>query len=76
VLGKFFEEPFVSVLPITHSVARHYGRIFAQLRRAGTPIPINDIWIAASAMDCGGHLLTFDQDYGHVESLDCTILEC
>lgn len=75
VLGQFLEEFFVSVLPVTHAVARHYGRIFAQLRRAGTPIPINDIWIAASAMDCGGHLLTFDRDYGHVESLDCTILE-
>jgi tRNA(fMet)-specific endonuclease VapC len=75
LLGEFLGESFVSVLPVTHSVARHYGRIFAQLRRAGTPIPINDIWIAASTMDCGGHLLTFDQDYQQVESLDRTILE-
>jgi tRNA(fMet)-specific endonuclease VapC len=75
VLGQFLEEPFVTVLPVTPAVARHYGRIFAQLRRAGTPIPTNDIWIAASVVDCGGHLLTFDQDYQRIETLDCTILE-
>ena len=75
VLGQFLEEPFVSLLDVTPSVARHYGRLFASLRRAGTPIPINDIWIAAATSDCGGHLLTFDDDYRKVESLDCTILE-
>jgi tRNA(fMet)-specific endonuclease VapC len=75
LLSQFLDEPFVSILPVTHAVARRYGQIFAQLRRVGTPIPINDIWIAASAMDCGGHLLTFDQDYQQVEALDCTILE-
>jgi tRNA(fMet)-specific endonuclease VapC len=75
LLGEFLQEPFVSILPVTVSVARRYGLIFAQLRRAGTPIPVNDIWIAASALDSGGHLLTFDADFGYVGSLDCTILE-
>jgi tRNA(fMet)-specific endonuclease VapC len=75
LLSQFLEEPFVSILPVTRAVARRYGQLFAQLRRAGTPIPINDIWIAASVLDCGGHLLTFDEDFRCVESLDCTILE-
>jgi tRNA(fMet)-specific endonuclease VapC len=74
VLGEFLAESFVSILPVTHAVARRYGRLFADLRRAGTPIPINDIWIAATALDCGGHLLTFDGDFGRIPSLDCTIL--
>ena len=73
-LGEFLDEPFVSVLELTRSVARRYGLLFAALRRAGTPIPINDVWIAAAAQDCGGHLVTFDDDYRQVESLDCTIL--
>lgn len=73
-LGEFLEEPFVSVLDLTPSVARHYGRLFARLRHAGTPIPINDVWIAAATVDCGGHLVTFDDDYRRVESLDCTVL--
>ena len=58
-LSEFLEEPFVSVLPTTPEVARRYGEIFARLRKAGTPIPVNDIWIAAATVDCGGHLLTF-----------------
>jgi tRNA(fMet)-specific endonuclease VapC len=74
-LGEFLAEPFVSSLPVTPAVARRYGHVFAELRRNGTPIPVNDIWIAASSLDCGGHLLTFDGDYKNVASLDCTILE-
>jgi tRNA(fMet)-specific endonuclease VapC len=74
VLSEFLAEPFVAVLPLTLGVARHYGRIFAELRRAGAPLPINDVWIAAMTRDCGGHLLTFDTDFGRVPALDCTIL--
>lgn len=73
-LRQFLDEPFVSVLETTSPVARRYGRLFARLRRAGTPIPTNDVWIAAVTEDCGAHLVTFDQHYRHVESLDCTIL--
>jgi len=75
LLGELLHEPFVGVRPVTAAVARRYGQIFAQLRRSGTPIPVNDIWIAASTLDCGGHLLTFDDDYKNVASLDCTILK-
>jgi tRNA(fMet)-specific endonuclease VapC len=74
MLAEFLAESFVSVLPVTAAVARRYGRLFAELRRAGTPIAINDVWIAATALDCGGHLLTFDGDFGRIVSLDCTIL--
>lgn len=55
-------------------MAHHYGRLFASLRRAGTPIPINDVWIAATALDCGGHLLTFDGDLDKLPSVDRTVL--
>jgi tRNA(fMet)-specific endonuclease VapC len=74
LLAELLAENFVSTLPVTPAVARRYGRLFADLRRAGTPIPINDIWIAATALDCGGHLLTFDNDFEQIGSLDCTVL--
>lgn len=74
LLAEFLDEPFVAILPVTPTVARHYGRVFAGLRRSGTPIPINDIWIAATTLDCGGHLLTFDGDFQSVAALDCTVL--
>lgn len=70
VLEDFLEEPFVDLLPITAAVARQYGRVFAALRRSGTPIPVNDIWIAATTIDCGGTLLTFDRDFARVAGLD------
>lgn len=74
-LREFLEEPFVAVLETTPEVARRYGGLFARLRQAGTPIPVNDIWIAAACQDCGGHLLTFDQDFGRLPELDQTLLE-
>jgi tRNA(fMet)-specific endonuclease VapC len=74
-LIEFLSEPFVAILPTTLGVARRYGQIFSELRRAGTPIPTNDIWIAAVTLDCGGHLLTFDGDFRYIRGLDCTVLE-
>jgi tRNA(fMet)-specific endonuclease VapC len=49
--------------------------VYAALRRAGTPIPVNDMWIAATALDQGACLLTFDQDFQRVAGLDHVLLE-
>ncbi len=75
VLGEFLDEPFVSISSITTDTVQYYARIFAALRLAGTPIPVNDVWIAATTMECGGHLLTYDTDYGRISGLDYTLLE-
>ena len=75
VLVEFLDEPFVNIQNLTVVTARYYGRLFAALRRAGTPIPINDVWIAATTMECGGHLLTFDADYRRVPDLEHTVLD-
>ncbi len=74
-LASFLTEPFVTILPTTSEVAHRYGQVFARLRRRGTPIPVNDIWIAAATVDCGGRLLTFDGDFQRVESLDYVLLK-
>ncbi len=73
-LAEFLGEPFVTVWPTTIAVARHYGRLFAELKRAGTPIPVNDVWIAAACLDSVGRLLTFDPDFKHINGLECTVL--
>ena len=75
ILDEFLDEPFTSVMDVTATTVRYYARIIASLRRAGTPIPVNDVWIAASAMECNGHLLTFDRDYRRILNLDHTLLE-
>jgi len=74
-LSEFLDEPFVSVVDVTAVTGRHYGRIFCALRLAGTPIPINDVWIAATTVECGGHLVTFDQDFRRVPGLELTLLD-
>src|SRR3954468_9756865 len=56
-LEEFLREDFVGVLPVTTDVARRYGELFVELRTAGTPIPINDIWIAATTIDAGAELV-------------------
>ena len=74
VLAEFLGEPFVNVLDVTRATVRHYAAIVAALRRAGTPIPMNDVWIAATTLERHGRLLTFDRDYLRVPSLDCSLL--
>lgn len=74
-LESYLEEAFVRVLPVTPAVARQYGRVFSSLRRAGTPLPVNDIWIAAATLDCGGTLLTFDRDFARIPGLDHVTLD-
>ncbi len=74
-LSDFLAEPFVAVIAVSDTVARLYGRVYAGLRRAGTPIPANDMWIAACTIDHGGCLLTFDHDFDHVDGLDRLVLD-
>jgi tRNA(fMet)-specific endonuclease VapC len=73
-LDEFLREDFVAVLPVTTDVARRYGELFAELRAAGTPIPINDVWIAATTIDAGAELITFDTDFERIARLERTIL--
>ena len=74
-LAEFLAESFVVVAPVSATVARQYGRLYVALRRAGTPIPVNDMWIAATAIDQGGCLLTFDGDFEYVAGLDRIVLD-
>jgi tRNA(fMet)-specific endonuclease VapC len=66
-LEDFLQTPYVDLLPVTLVTADRFGRIAAALRRKGRPIPTNDIWIAAHAMESGAELLSFDQ---HFEEID------
>lgn len=72
-LSDFLREPYVEINETTADVARRYGEVFAALRRAGTPIPVNDIWIAAATIDVGAHLITFDGDFSKVVGLSHTL---
>ena len=65
-LRKFLGSPRVAILDVTEETAERYAVILNSLWQAGTPIPTNDIWIAASAMEHGLQLLTTDEHYQKV----------
>ncbi len=68
-LDEFLASPFVEFHPATLKTADRFGRISAELRRAGTPIPVNDVWIAAQAMASGAVLLTGDGHFDRIPGL-------
>lgn len=73
-LAEFLREEFVVTASVTPEVASRYGHLFAQLRRAGTPLATNDLWIAAAALEAGAHLITFDRDFARIPGLLHTVL--
>lgn len=73
-LDRFLENRFVEFLPVSYTTADRFGRIAALLRRRGTPMPSNDIWIAAHAIESGAELLSFDRHFENIESLVWTKL--
>lgn len=69
ILGQFLAKPGVSVLEATMETAECFGMIKAALRAAGRPIPINDVWIAAHALDSGAVLVTYDEHFRDIPGL-------
>jgi tRNA(fMet)-specific endonuclease VapC len=68
-LARFLDAPRVAVLPITAQTADSYALVYSGLRRKGHPIPTNDLWIAASALEHGAALLTRDGHFSHIDGL-------
>ncbi len=69
ILGRFLAKPRVSVLEATAETADYFGMIKAALKKSGQPIPVNDIWIAAHALETASVLLTFDPHFLAVPGL-------
>ena len=65
-LADFLASPRVSISIIDDSTAECYATILRSLQQTGSPIPTNDVWIAASAMQHGAKLLTLDQHFSRV----------
>ena len=74
-LGEFLAEPVCSVLDVDDEAASIYAEIVVELRRAGTPLPTNDIWIAALAAREGLTVLTFDRHFERIGRVGKIILD-
>ena len=68
-LTRFLESPRVSLIDIDEETAERYAVIFTSLRAAGTPVPTNDLWIAASAMQYGLRVLTRDEHFQRIPQI-------
>lgn len=63
IFQEFLSSPRVRVIDINEETSERYAVILKYLRSAGTPVPTNDLWIAASAMQYGLKVLTTDKHY-------------
>lgn len=68
-LEQFLSNRRVEICSLTEQTAIFYAEIFGTLQRKGTPIPLNDIWIAASAMEQGAILLSADAHFNRIDGL-------
>ena len=74
-LNEFLRHEIVDLIPLGEITADRYSRIAHQLRKQGTPIPTNDIWIAAQAMEHGAELITSDRHFEQLPGLVYTLFE-
>ncbi|MCO6475762.1 MAG: type II toxin-antitoxin system VapC family toxin [Phaeodactylibacter sp.] len=68
-LGGFLDKPNVFLLDATKDTSEFFASIKKQLKIKGTPIPLNDVWIAAHTMEMGAELITYDKPFQHVPGL-------
>lgn len=74
-LDAFLGSSAVELLPIDAETSRHYAEIVAELRKAGTPVPTNDIWIAAVAARNGVSVLTCDNHFERIGRVGAIVVE-
>jgi tRNA(fMet)-specific endonuclease VapC len=70
VLTQFLQRPRVNLLLADGETTRHYASLFRQLRAQGTPIPTNDLWIAALAIQHDLILLSRDEHFRHLPQIE------
>ena len=69
VLTRFLDSPRVGLLFADEGTTHHHASLFRQLRVQGTPIPSNDLWIAALVVQHGLSLLSRDEHFAHLPQL-------
>lgn len=73
-LHAFLANPAVELLTVDGEVSQHYADIVADLRRRGTPLPTNDMWIAATAARAGAIVLTYDEHFDVISRVGSVLL--
>ena len=74
-LEKFLETDSVREVETTGKTSVYYAKIFQDLKAKGKPIPINDMWIAAAALERGVELCSFDEHFSNIAMLQFVKLD-
>ena len=69
-LEMFLDSTAVKIVGVTEDVANAYARVFRVLKTNGTPIPQNDLWIAACAITKGAVVYSLDTHFSNVPLLE------
>jgi tRNA(fMet)-specific endonuclease VapC len=69
MLARILRAPDVAVLYPDDGTTHHYATLYQQLRRQGTPMPTNDLWIAALVIQNDLVLFTRDRHFGHLPQI-------
>jgi tRNA(fMet)-specific endonuclease VapC len=72
-LNEFLNHDVVELVDMGRITSDRYSRIATQLKQQGTPIPTNDIWIAAQSMEHGAELVSSDQHFEKISGLVYTL---
>jgi tRNA(fMet)-specific endonuclease VapC len=68
-LRQFLDSDYVVLAPITLVTADRYSRTALALKKKGRPLPVNDLWIAAQALETGADLVSFDRHFDEIDGL-------
>ena len=74
-LEKFLDTDSVREVETTGKTSVYYAKIFQDLKAKGKPIPINDMWIAAAALERGVELCSFDEHFSNIAMLQFVKLD-
>ncbi|HCE45961.1 MAG TPA: twitching motility protein PilT [Lentisphaeria bacterium] len=69
ILDRFLAMPTVETLEVTRETGNCFGLIKDALRRKGSSIPVNDVWIAAQAVERGAVIVTYDRHFSNIDGL-------
>lgn len=69
ILQTFLARETVRVLPLSLQTAQQFGLLKEELRSAGTPLPLNDVWIGALVRETGAMLVSYDRHFRKIAGI-------
>ena len=68
-LNAFLDKETVRIIDVSHETAKIFGSIKNELRQKAKMIPVNDIWIAAHAIETDSAIITSDKHFTNISNL-------